>query len=59
MISQNLIEIDKITKQLLTVFAIIITIGLIMIYSSSFILSTEAHEYSYNYILIEYYVINI
>lgn len=44
-------EIDKITKQLLSVIAIIITIGLIMIYSSSFILSTELYENSYHYIL--------
>ncbi len=44
-------EIDKITKQLLTVVAIIITIGLVMIYSSSFILSTELYQNSYHYIL--------
>lgn len=44
-------EIDKITKQLLSVIAVIITIGLIMIYSSSFILSTELHNNSYHYIL--------
>lgn len=44
-------EIDKITKQLLLVIAVIITVGLVMIYSSSFILSTELYQNSYHYIL--------
>lgn len=47
---EQVYEIDKITKQLLSVIAIIITIGLIMIYSSSFILSTEIYQHSYHYI---------
>ncbi len=54
-------DIEKIEKQFLWALGIIITIGLIMIYSSSYILSTELYENSYHYILrqVIYLVIGI
>ncbi len=48
---EQVYELDKITKQFLSVMATLITVGLIMIYSSSFILSTEIYDNSYHYIL--------
>jgi len=48
---ENLLNVDRLTKTFLSILAIIITIGLIMVWSASFILASEKFGSSTHYIV--------
>jgi cell division protein FtsW len=51
MINDEISEVDRLIKVFLSILAIIITIGLIMVWSSSYILASESFGTPYHYII--------
>lgn len=51
MINEEITEVDRLIKAFLSTLAIIITIGLIMVWSSSYILASESFGTPYHYII--------
>jgi cell division protein FtsW len=51
MINEEISEVDRLIKAFLSTLAIIITIGLIMVWSSSYILASESFGTPYHYII--------
>ena len=49
--NEEIVEVDKLVKVFLSTLAIIITIGLIMVWSSSYILAKESFGTPFHYII--------